>query len=107
MPSINKHFSVTIGMTVRQKWRRESASDLWQPQSKAAQGLSKGAEFYSVAVDQIDEEKQRAERNGTSQHGFHQQHRPTAQQEDVDKQPEHTTERYNINETKTQFTGTI
>lgn len=47
-------------------------------------------------MNQIDEEKHRAERNGTSQHSFHQQHRPTAQQEDVDKQPEDTTERHNV-----------
>lgn len=46
-----------------------------------------------VAVNQSDEEEEWAERDGTSQHSFHQQHCPAAQQEDVDKQPADTTER--------------
>lgn len=60
---------------------------------KTVEGLSQGAEFDLVAVDQSDKEKQWAERDGTSQHGFHQQHCPTAQQEDMDEQPEDATER--------------
>lgn len=82
---------------VRLKYQyQESASDLiydnpgpiWT--RKTVEGLSQGAELYLVAVDQSDKEKQWAERDGTSQHGFHQQHCPTTQQEDVDKQPEDT-----------------
>lgn len=55
---------------------------------ETVEGLSQGAELYLVTVYQSDEEEQRAERDGTSQHGLNQQHCPTAQQEDVDKQPE-------------------
>lgn len=63
------------------------------PERLTVEGLFQGAEFYLVAVDQSDEEKQWAERDDTSQHSFHQQHCPTAQQEDMDKQPEDTAER--------------
>lgn len=42
-----------------------------------------------VAVNQSDEKKQGAERDGPGEDGFDQQHCPTAQQEDVDEQPEH------------------
>lgn len=64
--------------------------DNWGPvwTQKTVGGLSRGTGFDLVAVDQSDKEKQRAERDGPRQHGFHQQHGPTAQQEDVDKQPE-------------------
>lgn len=74
----------------RLKKYRESASIYHNPgqvwTNKTAAGLSQGAELYLVAVDQSDEEEQWAERDGTSQHSFHQQHCPTAQQEDMDKQ---------------------
>lgn len=41
-------------------------------------------------MDKGDEQKQRAERDGTSEDGFDQQHCPAAQEEDVDKQPANT-----------------
>ena len=40
----------------------------------------------SVAVNQSDEEEEGAEGDGTSEHRFHQQSRPAAQQKHVDKQ---------------------
>lgn len=54
-------------------------------------------------MDQGDEEKQRAERDGACQHGFDQQHCPAAQQENMDEQPDDKTERkrnagYNVKE---------
>lgn len=55
--------------------------------------LLKAAEVHLVAVDQGDEEEQRAERDGTGEHGFDQQHCPTTQEEDVDEQPENTDKR--------------
>lgn len=43
-----------------------------------------------VAVDECDEQKQRAESDGTCQHRLHQQHCPATQEEDVDEQPADT-----------------
>lgn len=73
-----------------------SAPDSGQPRSyqdqKDCQRLwPGGAEVYLVGVNQSDKEEKRAQRDGPSQHGFHQQHCPAAQQEDMNEQPEDKT----------------
>lgn len=56
--------------------------------AKLFEGSSQGVGIdLLVAVDEGDEEKQWAEGDGPRQDSFHQQHCPTAQQEEVDKQP--------------------
>lgn len=54
------------------------------------EGSPQCAEWYLVAVNQSDKEKQRAERYGPSQDSFDQQHCPTSHHENMDKQPEDT-----------------
>lgn len=61
----------------------DNPGQIWT--NKTVKGLSQGAEVFLVAVNQGDKEEERAQRDGTSQHSFHQQHCPTAQQEDMDK----------------------
>lgn len=73
-------------------WFMTNPGTIWTRQT--VEGLSQGAEYHLVAVDQSDEQKQWAKRDGTGQHSFHQQHCPTAQQEDVDKQPADTANNY-------------
>lgn len=56
-----------------------------------------------VAVDQRDEQKQRAESDSTRQYRLHQQNCPTAQEEDVDEQPAETKTKTQPKIVKSQF----
>lgn len=93
IPDIKKHFQLSaVGQWDQSgvwSWLQidDNPDPLWT--REAVDGLSQGAKFYLVAVDQSDEEEQRAERDGTGQHSLHQEHRPAAQQEHMDKQPGH------------------
>lgn len=50
--------------------------------------LCLGSQPVSVAVHQCDEEEERTEGDGSSEHRLHQEGCPAPQQEHMDKQPE-------------------